>query len=67
MARKINITTEAYFSLQNILEYVKNKFSVKRAMKLSEKIDSTLSIISEMPLLYPSTFKFPNIRRCLID
>lgn len=62
----IKWTTNALFELNTTYSYLRQNFTPKEIKKLSIKIESTLKLISKNPLIFPSSQKYPEIRRAVI-
>lgn len=50
----------------DLLNYVETEFGLDAALKLLDKTDNVIDNISQNPALYPSSDKFPTIRKAVI-
>lgn len=62
----IKWSSNALIELNTTYSYLKLNFTPKEIKKLSLKLESTLQLISTNPLIYPSSQKYPEIRRAVI-
>ena len=62
----IKWSSNALIELNSTYSYLKQNFTPKEIKKLSRKIESTLQLISRNLLIFPSSQKYPAIRRAVI-
>lgn len=66
ITNSIKWSSNALIELNSTYSYLKQNFTPKEINKLSIKIESTLQLISRNPLIFPSSQKYPEIRRAVI-
>jgi plasmid stabilization system protein ParE len=63
---RIQWTERATFDLQNIIDYLLNKWTEKEVRNFARKLDKRLELISINPRLFPKTNKRKNVRRSVL-
>ncbi|SNS04042.1 Plasmid stabilization system protein ParE [Belliella buryatensis] len=66
MNYKVVWTEEAEISLSEVIDYLDKKWYQKQVLRFLEKLDKTISIVRETPLIYPE-FGPLKVRRALIN
>ena len=67
MALKIVWTPRAEKGLDNVIEYLEQEWSSKEILALEKRILNLIERISKYPKICPSTKKYPNVRKGLVD
>lgn len=67
MALKIVWTPQAEKGLDKVLEYLEEEWSAKEILALEKRILDLMARISKYPKICPSTGKYPNVRKGLVD
>jgi plasmid stabilization system protein ParE len=63
---KILWSDRAVIDLQNILNYLLNKWTEKEVRNFVKKLDNRLELIAVNPRLFPNTNKRKNVRRSVL-
>lgn len=63
---KIFWTDEALSNLEDILEYLKTRWTTKELKKFSKKLEKQLELIKKNPQIFPLSKKRSNIRRSVL-
>lgn len=63
---KLVWTNEAIAGLEDIIEYIGNKFSEKDISTFIKKLDDQLKFIQSNPKAFPLSAKSPSIRRAIV-
>ncbi|MCH7412842.1 type II toxin-antitoxin system RelE/ParE family toxin [Belliella sp. R4-6] len=66
MNYKVVWTEEAEISLSEVIDYLDKKWYQKQVLTFLEKLNTTVSILRETPLIYPE-FGPLKVRRALIN
>ena len=66
MSRKVVISKTAERKLENLFEYLIEKWSVKVKEDFIEKLDSSIEIIKNQPGIFPESKKGKGLRKCVI-
>ena len=66
MSRKVVISKTAEKKLENLFEYLIEKWSVKVKKDFVEKLDSSIEIIKNQPEIFPESKKGKGLRKCMI-
>lgn len=67
MALEIVWTPQAEKGLDKVLEYLEENWTQKEILNLEGKITELTERISKYPKICPSTGKYPNVRKGLVD
>ena len=67
MALKIEWTPQAEKGLVSVLEYLEENWTAKEILNLERKIMEFTERISKYPKICPSSGKYPNLRKGLVD
>jgi len=66
LSRKVVISKTAERKLENLFEYLIEKWSVKVKEDFIEKLDSSIEIIKNQPEIFPGSKKGKGLRKCVI-
>jgi len=66
LSRKVVISKTAEKKLENLFEYLIEKWSVKVKKDFVEKLDSSIEIIKNQPEIFPESKKGKGLRKCVI-
>ncbi len=61
MALKIVWTPQAERGLENVIEYLEEKWTIKEIHNLEQNLQDFLIRISKYPKIYPETGKYKNV------
>ena len=64
---KIKWTVQASNSLEDLIDYLEIHWSKREIKKLETKLAKTISIIADLPEVFPASKSFPRLRKALID
>lgn len=64
--RKIVLSKRAASKLNGILFYLEKEWSAKVKNEFIDKFEHSINIIKEKPNIFPSSIKYPKIRRCVV-
>lgn len=67
MSREIEWSPRATKEYLSLIDYLLIEWGEKTTKKLSERLQSVLTTISERPEIYPATNLRKNIRRCVLS
>jgi len=67
MALEIVWTPQAEKGLDKVLEYLQEEWSAKEILALEKRVLDLMERISKYPKICPSTGKYPNVRKGLVD
>jgi plasmid stabilization system protein ParE len=64
---KIKYSLRALDEQIHLLEYIIKNFGVNKGNEIYQKIEDILSLIAENPEMFPSSFKKPELRKCVFS
>ena len=67
MALKIKWSLQAEKGLDKVLAYLEEEWTKSEILKLEENLQSTLNLIVKNPELFPTTDKYKNLHKALVD
>jgi len=62
----VRLSEEAAEQLEQILNYLEKKWSVRTRNNFIEKLERSFESISTLPTSYPKSEKYPDLRKCVI-
>ncbi len=67
MALKVVWSPEAEFQLKEAVDYLEYKWTEKEIKKLFQKVEKSISIISNNPEMYKNSQRILNTRECVVS
>ena len=66
MTYSVRWTEKASSDYLEVVDYLKSRWGDRSAEKFIDKVDKQISLIQEMPSLYPASEFFQSLRRCVM-
>lgn len=63
---RVYLSIEAAEQLQQLLDYLEANWSIKVRDNFIAKLDRSMKIIENRPFAFPSSEKFPGLRKCVL-
>ena len=63
---KVKVSKLTAFKLELLLNYLEEEWSIKSRDKFLKKLDTTIKIIKQNPLIFPKSKTHNNLHKCVI-